>query len=480
MDDFITPVLPKGRGLWRREVNGGNVGRPTMMSECFNNGGGVSGDNIQTSTPRVDVNAFHQFTDMVGQLGTQIGESIVAKLMSAGVVHLSSDTQTQTPTHSPTCDGTKCDSPHVTVHVTPDRDLQTFKGDSSDKVSVQDWIDMTRTYLRKKGTPLREQAEEIMGHLMGKARDVVKIALRGDPDLNVSDTPTIIYDILLRYFSEAPSCLPLADFYATLPRNKENPVDYWIRLNKAADRAEEGLRRQGNAPSSLNNEVALMFVKHCPDPELSATFKWKPIHEWSSKDVQLRIDDYQRELRANERAFGAAQLKVHTAEVAPGQPNLPPVNVHVPEQCHPISHLPPATLHAQTVRSPTSLASSPTPQVMSQVDPSTATFAPVPVMAQNLQQSEERLLNRMAEMFREVLDNVQMRSARPAMYSGPARTRQHRPKESSCRVCGVAGHSTISHCMSERLCFECLAPGHTRPKCPRVASESALPQNQGN
>lgn len=75
--------------------------------------------------------------------------------------------------------------------------------------------------------------------------------------------------------SEAPSCLPLADFYATLPRHRENPVDNWIRLNKAADLLLEGLMKD------MNDEVAVMFVKHCPDPELSCPLKCKPIHEWT-------------------------------------------------------------------------------------------------------------------------------------------------------------------------------------------------------
>lgn len=271
MDDFTTPILPKGRGLWLRpDVNGGSVGRPHGLSAGDNTTVGVSygfphargfgGENVRTSTPDSDVNAVHRLTDMMGQLGAQIGESIVAKLMSAGVVNMSGDNPTTPHTHSTRHNMTTCDSPHVTVHVAPDRDFPSFKGDGSDKHSVQDWVDLTKTYLKKKGTPLHEQAEEVTSHLLGKAKDVVKIAIRGDPGFNATRGPNPIYDILLRYFSDTSSCLPLADFYATLPKLKENPVDYWIRLNKAADRALEGLRRLGNKTSDLNNEVAIMFV----------------------------------------------------------------------------------------------------------------------------------------------------------------------------------------------------------------------------
>lgn len=101
--------------------------------------------------------------------------------------------------------------------------------------------------------------------------------------------------------------VPLADFYATLLKHIENPVNYWITLNKAADLALEGLHRPGKQTENMSDEVALMFVKHCPDPELACTLKCKPIHEWSSHDVQLRFDDYQSELRARGRSSGTTE-----------------------------------------------------------------------------------------------------------------------------------------------------------------------------
>ena len=76
----------------------------------------------------------------------------MAKLMFAGVVNMSSNSQV--PPRTPSCETTKCDSTHVTVHVAPDKSLPTFKGDGTDKISIQDWIDMTQTYLKKKETPL--------------------------------------------------------------------------------------------------------------------------------------------------------------------------------------------------------------------------------------------------------------------------------------------------------------------------------------
>ncbi|XP_042625592.1 tudor domain-containing protein 1-like [Cyprinus carpio] len=46
----------------------------------------------------------------------------------------------------------------------------------------------------------------------------------------------------------------------------ENPVDYWIRINKAADLANDGLHRQGKQLADMSDEVTRMFIKHCPDP----------------------------------------------------------------------------------------------------------------------------------------------------------------------------------------------------------------------
>lgn len=81
--------------------------------------------------------------------------------------------------------------------------------------------------------------------------------------LDVRSDPDIIYSILMKYFSVAPSCLSLADFYSTLPKSGDSAIDYWIRVNKAADLADEGLHRQGRVMDNIGAEVARMFVKYC-------------------------------------------------------------------------------------------------------------------------------------------------------------------------------------------------------------------------
>lgn len=86
------------------------------------------------------------------------------------------------------------------------------------------------TYLRKKNVCAADQSE-IMSRLMGRVKDVVKIGLRSDPSLNVVQHPATIYAIPKQHFSDLSySCMPLADFYNTLPKARESLVYYWMRL----------------------------------------------------------------------------------------------------------------------------------------------------------------------------------------------------------------------------------------------------------
>lgn len=485
-----SPSLPRGRGRLHGDIaDGGYVGHLKFTSDCCSDTGlgqspvrtpvsGFTREGPHTSTPGSDNVTIHHLTNMVGQLGVQIGDSIVERLMSAGVVNTSSNHQTAPTPQTIHSDVARHDPPQVTVHVRTDKGLQTFRGDHTDKCSVQDWIDMTKSYLRKQEIAVYDQAEEIKSHLMGKARDVVKIALRNDPTLDVKLKPELIYNVLLHYFSDAPSCLPLADFYATLPRHGENPVDYWIRLNNAADLALKGLHRQGKKTENMNEEVALMFVKYCPDPELSCTLKCKPIREWTSRDVQVRVDDYQSELRASSRANSAAQLKGHITPVTAEQPGPQSASPVVSEQCHTQSSSPSSLQGWGHVCQP------PCPSPVSvpvQGEPHrTPSHAPVPAVAQNLQQTEERFLTRMVDWFQEMTEKMQQRNAPHPARGGRFRSipRDRRPREAGCRVCNDSSHTTISHCMSERLCFACLAPGHTRPDCPANNSSQSQPEGK--
>ncbi|KAL3969329.1 microtubule-associated protein, RP/EB family [Sarotherodon galilaeus] len=441
MDKFVTPVLPKGRGAGLvHAVDTSNVTQFGPVSSDTGLGQSPSfipigrgvGDMPQVSTPIRD----------------RIGESIVTKLLSAGVVNLTGDSQTQTE---------QCNYvPHVTVHVKPNKELQIFRSDGTDRCSQE--------------VPIDGQADEIISRLMGKARDVVRVALRSDPGLDVKQKPDLVFGVLRHYFNDSSLCLPLADFYATLPTRGENPVDYWIRLNKAAELAIEGLRRLGQTATPLTHEVACMFVKHCPDPELSYVFKCKPVHEWTARDVQQRTDDYQREVRANGRASGAAQLKGCNSTITAVHPNASPAAA-APEGCS-RSFSPPSSGFQGLVNSFPSTATR-EPLIGS------PSFSPSTAVSQNLQQSEERLMGQMVDMFQAMMERMQHHNTqRPRRGVFNQFSRNGRRREDACRVCSDPRHTTASHCLSDKLCFSCFAPGHVRLSCP--ASTSTQIQPEGN
>lgn len=481
--------FPRGRGTWLNDGSEGGIfsdrvsrgveqpqlhadnGRGIGLSQTLGGTpvGRVPGEGPYTSTPGVDRVAFDHLTDMVGQLGSQIGESIFAKLMSAGLVNVNSECQTNSPSYTQTparteqCTHTMM-APQVTVHMKSEHD--TFRGNGSDKYGIEEWVDRTKACLRKQTCPVQDQAEEIMSRLAGKAKDIVKVSLRSDAMLNVKQNPEIIYGILMQYFSEATSCLPLADFYATLPRAKENLVDYWIRLNKAADLANEGLQRQGKRLDDIGEEVTRMFIKFCPDPSLANIFRSKPIQEWSAKEIQSRIDDYQREFRS--RGNTGVNLQSHTTAVfSSGHGMYDRPKTESPALLiQSFSSLPDAPVCRQP--EPTSVPS------QAQHQPSSCS-SPAPVMSQYTQQAESQLLTRMMEMMEQLMDRVQFRDV-----SSPRRDSRQRRNfvRSACRVCNDNKHTTVTHCMTDKLCFGCFSPGHTKRECPKQSS--AQSQHEGN
>ena len=143
-----------------------------------------------------------------------------------------------------------------------------------------------------------------------------------------------------------------------------------------------------------------MFVKHCPDPELSCIFKCKPFQECSPRQIQMRIDDHQRELRASGSASGAVKLKGHNTALINLQCNSATYGTPLLEQCH--IQYPPLTSAPDHSPVYHTQCSSPV-TVMGQSHASFQTpCSPlclcVPVVAQNTQ-SEERTLTPMETMM---------------------------------------------------------------------------------
>lgn len=410
-----------------------------------------------TSTPNAfpasnEMDTTQQLRDMIEQLGHQIGDSIATRLLA------SQDSDT-TPSNLTPASGTsfkKSDSTHVPsfdltkVNVVVKSDVREppiFRGDGSEKCTVQEWIEMVEMYLHKRGYSTSEQAGEILSHLMGRAKNIVKVGLKSNSLLNPASNPEIIFDILKRYFSESPmSCLPLADFYATQPKSRESPVDYWVRLNTAAEVADEYLQKQGRKMENMSGEIAMMFIRNCPDLDLAGVFRCKPISKWTVVEVQEAIDEHQREHKpCNQKVTNSEKVKVQ--QVAAADASFPAVN------CEEYGAM------NVGVRKPNN-----------------------PPKAHDPVVSEGTALERVLSMLEKVLEKANQTNnhgvvSQPRGDAVP----WNRPVNLPCRVCEDKTHSTRSHCMGEKRCFACFGVGHQKKECTNVKTPTTQPkQVRGN
>lgn len=345
-------------------------------------------------------------TDLVKQIGVSIGENIVSCLKSI-----------PTSDMSPQPNMVDLSKLHLSVSTSSIEPLP-FRGDSTDKLPVSDWEESVKVYLTKKGIQLSDQVDEVLSKLQGRARDVVRVGLRGQPNLDLKSGPQPIFDILRQHFSECvTSFMPLADFYETKPLQSETAVDYWIRLNKANDTALTALQKQGKTLDNPTREMIVMFITHCPDPELSLVFSCKPIEEWSISEVQVRLDEHHRKQRLQQRQSTHAVTNIQPSQT------MHIVGSHV------------QTTQSQPVFQPS------------------AASASLPNEGQPL----ERVITLLERLLRQGPPQSprrpQMRDATRSRFRGP------------CNVCGSDGHDTMSHCRSGRLCFRCYAAGHQATAC---------------
>nr|XP_021325598.1 uncharacterized protein LOC103909664 [Danio rerio] len=435
--DLFTPLGGRGRGLYRVEGNTGATPKLLFPSSVSLPEVSPCPDLAQPacSTPSdSNNNVTQQLIDLIGELGSQIGESIAGRLLA------SQNVANTTPTTTTQLGQPSLETSKVSFIVRSDiKEPPMFKGDESDKYTVNEWIDVMELYLQKSSCPEAEKASTIQSHLLGRAKNIIKVGLKSTGSVSVEK----IYDMLRHYFSDHPvSLLPLADFYATQPKFKESPVDYWVRLNSAAERANSHLQRSGSNMENMNAEVAMMFTRNCPDPELSSVFKCKPMSKWSIEEIQEAIDEHQRE---NQCRRIPNTVKPHTLHVSTAK--AVPVLEEVKE-----SELTAANATACTPSSHSEAKAS---------------------------QSNSEALERVLNMLERVLE----RTSQPA-HNSPGSFQTHRARFSSCRVCGDPAHSTRSHCMRERRCLNCLRVGHQRRDCPNVVEATPQPtgtsHSQGN
>lgn len=345
--------------------------------------------------------------DLVKQLGSEIGAQVASSFASP---RIQEPNVAMTPPHSSTTEQHH-DWSKVNLILKPEiKEPPFFRGDGSDRCTVTEWQEIMQLYLTKKGCSMSERGAEIMDRLLGRAKDIVRIGIRNSPLVNISRDPDIIYDILRQHFGESISTTtPLADFYSTLPRQMESSLDYWIRLNKTIDLANECLQIQGKRIEDPGHEAAMMFVKHCPEPALYTAFRSKPVEKWTAGEVQEMVDSHHRDTLSTKPSRAQRIAKVEEEE-------------NYGAWCMPQQSALPA------------------PQASNSEH---ATMDRVVFLLEKLQSTQEKSRGR--------------GNSRP-------------PNDFPCKVCSEQSHTTQSHCFRDGLCFSCHKPGHRGFECPERKS----------
>lgn len=137
------------------------------------------------------------------------------------------------------------------------RDPPSFGGDTSDSVTLEEWIVLIQMFIRKEGLTTEEQGEEILIHIRAKAKDVVQVGLKSS-GVNIMTNPDSIYSLLRKHFScQQFLPYPLQEFYTTLPDPQEDPYDYWLCLYHVADVTAVFLKEQNKQQDNLSIEVTI-------------------------------------------------------------------------------------------------------------------------------------------------------------------------------------------------------------------------------
>lgn len=172
-------VVERGRGLFN--TDGVVRSRATVLTreEPFKPDDFTDTPPLEPlfSTPAVSSDDTAQLLCvLIGALGSQRGESIASWLLASQPTI----TQQQPPWTNlawvEAQDTTIGWLSKVSLVVKPDiMELPIHSGDRDDKYSIQDWIDMMEAYLQER---LHEQSDEIISHLLGRARSIFQVGLK--------------------------------------------------------------------------------------------------------------------------------------------------------------------------------------------------------------------------------------------------------------------------------------------------------------
>ena len=123
----------------------------------------------KSSTPiTTDSDTLGQIRDLLGELGTQTGDSVVNRLLANQTT--APIRGSPPPSSLPQLDPSPFtpDMSQLSVMVKTDaKEPAVYRGDGTNKYTDQEWIDVMDTYLCKRGCSAGEQVDEILSHLLG-------------------------------------------------------------------------------------------------------------------------------------------------------------------------------------------------------------------------------------------------------------------------------------------------------------------------
>lgn len=415
IDGLCTPKTGVGRGAFIASILEQSLhNSPSVNPTCDNaisDSYTIFSDNRGRDTAGLQpANQWDLMANFAKQLGSEIGAKIAANISPTAHSGPNDDASRPQPSLQPP------EWSKLNLVLKSDiREPPPFRGDGTDRVSVTEWQEMMQVYLNKKGYTVSEQGPEILDRLLGRARDVVKICIRNNPSINTSQDPDMIFTLLKQHYGEAiSSTTPLKDFYETLPRFSESGLDYWIRLNKTVDLADECLRRQGKRVDDPSHEATMMFVRHCPDPGLYTALRCKPLEKWTAKEVQELIDSHQRD-----------KCSTRTNRVQNTQ------KVEETPEAHCLSQQPAASTNQSN-------------------------------------STDHALLSKVIGLLEQIV------VSQGQEHEGGQRRKERRTRPllmgagdaaGPCKVCKAHDHSTQAHCFKEGLCFKCFKTGHRGFEC---------------
>ncbi|KAK0137580.1 Retrovirus-related Pol polyprotein from transposon 412 [Merluccius polli] len=149
-----------------------------------------------------------QMRTVIQEIGHQLADSIMSRMQSHNTV---APDLTVTQNVTSTLSQPSRVSDVSQVQVVTQRKVKeppSFVGDGSDSIKVHEWEDLMRAFMKKSNVRVEEQAEEILVHLRGKAKDVVKFGIRNS-NIDMHAQPDMIYGLLRKHFSCTRPYAPL-------------------------------------------------------------------------------------------------------------------------------------------------------------------------------------------------------------------------------------------------------------------------------